>query len=505
MPRIEYLLALVLVLSVFLWRRFVISGRLPLPPGPPRRFLTGNLHQLPTSQPWLTYAEWAEEFGPIVTLRTFHRTHIILNSGKTAADLLDSRSSIYSDRPMDWMATLAGRQLSIFQLSSLNPYFPKYRKMFHSGLNRRTIQKYRPTQEHRLKVLLTGLAENPDNFITSIKTYVAAIALKISYGYDVSAEEDYLVKLIEDGARAMASLNQPFFFIQAFPFLRFLPSWFPLLKFKRVLAANKKVLDDIEFVPFQMAKDKIESGTYAESFFSQYFRPDDGHVLEGEEREILKWTAASIYAGGAHTTTSAIATFFLLMSTHPDIQKQAQDEIDHIVGRDRLLTIDDQKALPYVTALLKEILRWAPVAPLGLKHRVTKDDIYNGYRIPKGATITANIWAITHDGDLYPNPFVFDPTRHLGETPQRDPFDFVFGYGRRVCPGAALAEESLFLAVSNILAAFNIYKALDAEGKDVEPSVEWRSFIVTFPMNLQCRIVPRSPDMLTSLGVSSTG
>jgi cytochrome P450 len=53
------------------------------------------------------------------------------------------------------------------------------------------------------------------------------------------------------------------------------------------------------------------------------------------------------------------------MSTHPDIQKQAQDEIDHIVGRDRLLTIDDQKALPYVTALLKEILRWAPVAPLG--------------------------------------------------------------------------------------------------------------------------------------------
>jgi hypothetical protein len=63
MPRIEYLLALVLVLSVFLWRRFVISGRLPLPPGPPRRFLTGNLHQLPTSQPWLTYAEWAKEFG----------------------------------------------------------------------------------------------------------------------------------------------------------------------------------------------------------------------------------------------------------------------------------------------------------------------------------------------------------------------------------------------------------------------------------------------------------
>jgi len=77
----------------------------------------------------------------------------------------------------------------------------------------------------------------------------------------------------------------------------------------------------------------------------------------------------------------------------------------------------------------------------------------------------------------------------------------VFGFGRRVCPGAALAEDSLFLAVSNILAAFTICKALDAEGKEVEPCVEWRTSTVTFPVNLACRVVPRSPDMLASLAV----
>ncbi|KAJ7135500.1 cytochrome P450 [Mycena crocata] len=499
--RNDYIFAVFLILLAVLWRRFQLSKRLPLPPGPPPRFLTGNLHQLPSAQPWLTYAEWAKEYGPVVMFRLFHQKHIILNSAKTAMDLLDSRSGIYSDRPSFWMVGyLVGRQSTMFQLSSLDARFPKYRKMLHSGLNRRATQNYRPTQEHQLKVLLKGLVDNPDRFLVSTKTFVASIALKISYGYDVSADDDYFVNLIDEGSRVMTSIGQPYFYVEAFPFLRFLPSWFPLAQFKRAISKSKKVLDAIEIVPFEWAKAKIESGSYSESFFSQYFCSDEGHGVDGEEKDILKWTAGSIYAGGAHTTTSAIASFFLLMSLHPDIQKQAQAEIDQVVGRDaRLLTVDDQKSLPYVTAVLKEILRWAPVAPLGLKHRVTKDDVYDGHLIPEGTIVIANIWAITHDSEIYPQPAVFDPTRHLGENPQPDPFDFVFGYGRRVCPGATLAEESMFLAMSNILAAFNISKALDSEGKEVEPCVEWKSAVVTVAMNFSCRIAPRSPDIIASL------
>ncbi|KAJ7099725.1 cytochrome P450 [Mycena epipterygia] len=496
------LLAVLLVLSAVVLRRFLLSKRLPLPPGPPPKFLSGNLHQLPKNEPWLTYAEWSREYGPIVKLRILNQTHMILNSGKVAMDLLDSRSGIYSDRPESWMlGHLAGRKWTMFQISSLDARFPKYRKMLQSGLNRRATHTYRPTQEQQVKVLLKGLADNPDTFLILIKTYVAAIALKVAYGYNVSTNDDYFVKLIDDGSRVITSITQPFFYIEAFPFLRFLPSWFPFAKFKRTVLENKPLFDAIEKVPFEWAKTNIESGSHTESFFSQYFHPDEGHVLEGEEGDILKWTAASIYTGGAHTTTSAIASFFLLMSLHPDVQTRAQTEIEQNVGQGRLLNIDDRKALPYVTAVLKEILRWAPVAPLGLKHRVTKDDIYNGYLIPEGSTIIANIWAITHDSELYPNPSVFDPTRHLGENPQPDPFDFVFGFGRRVCPGAALAEDSLFLAISNILAAFNVSKARDAEGKEVEPSVEWKTSVVTLAMNFRCCIEPRSPDVLASLAM----
>jgi len=501
MQTVPLLVLLLLVLSAVLYRRLWSKHNL-LPPGPPVRFLTGNLHHRPTSQPWLTYADWSKQYGPVVTLRTFHKTEIILNSARSALDLLDARSVVYSDRPVSWMSGRIIARSTMFQLSSMDARFPQYRRMLLAGLNRRATQRYRAAQEQQLTVLLRGLAKDPEAFLALIQTYVAAIALRIAYGYQVSAEKDRFVTLIESASRAIIALRQSPFYFELFPFLRFLPSWFPLAEFKRAVAKHKPVMDAMVSVPFNWAKTKIESGSHEESFFSHHFRPDEsvGDVPQGEEeREILKWTAAAIYVGGAHTTTSAIASFFLLMSTHPAAQQTAQAEIDRIVGNGRLLTLDDQKHLPYVTAVLKETLRWAPVAPLGLPHKVTRDDIYDGYLIPKGTTVIANIWAITHDPEVCPNPFVFDPARHLGETPQRDPFDFVFGYGRRVCPGATLAEESLFLAIANILAAFSIAKAHDAEGKEVEPNVEWRTATVTFPTNLRCLIVPRSPDMLASI------
>ncbi len=77
-----------------------------------------------------------------------------------------------------------------------------------------------------------------------------------------------------------------------------------------------------------------------------------------------------------------------------------------------------------------------------LPHRLTEEDTYEGYRIPKHATVVANTWAILHDPELYPLPSVFNPTRFLGESedstgPELNPDSriFAFGYGRRTCPG----------------------------------------------------------------------
>ncbi|TFK33997.1 cytochrome P450 [Crucibulum laeve] len=123
---------------------------------------------------------------------------------------------------------------------------------------------------------------------------------------------------------------------------------------------------------------------------------------------------------------------------------------------------------------------------LALPHCVTQDDEYLGYRIPKGSTIVANIWKIAHDPDLYPDPFSFSPERFLNSDSaqnQLDPKKFVFGFGRRTCPGAQFAELSIFLNVASILSAFTISKAVDTHGKEISPELDFTTAITSLHCN----------------------
>lgn len=92
-----------------------------------------------------------------------------------------------------------------------------------------------------------------------------------------------------------------------------------------------------------------------------------------------KWTFER-----SEQTVSALGTFFLCMALHPEVQYKAQEEIDRVVGSDRLPVFEDRRALPYVEAIYREVMRWQPVLPLGVSHATTEDDMYNGYFIPKG-------------------------------------------------------------------------------------------------------------------------
>ena len=80
------------------------------------------------------------------------------------------------------------------------------------------------------------------------------------------------------------------------------------------------------------------------------------------------------------------------MIQHPEILQKAQKEIDAVVGTARLPTFSDRPNLPYVNAIVLEVLRWNPAVPLGLAHRLTTDDVYRGYVFPKGTVVWANIW-----------------------------------------------------------------------------------------------------------------
>lgn len=102
----------------------------------------------------------------------------------------------------------------------------------------------------------------------------------------------------------------------------------------------------------------------------------------------------------------------------PHVLKRAQEIVDEVVGRDRLPNFDDMAQLPYITAFVREAFRWHTVAPLGVPHRAMKDDVYDGYFIPKGTTVIALSQNIHYDDELYPSPEEFRPERFLDEKGQ---------------------------------------------------------------------------------------
>ncbi len=163
---------------------FLRNTGLPLPPGPPPKLLSGNVHQMPRTAPWATFAGWSRQYGmlpllyvhalahlkttigsAIIHYRFFRRHFIILNTVETVLALLEHRSNIYSDRPMVWMySELAKRGMSVFNISSQHPNHKNYRRLLQSGLNSRAVQVYRGILERELRILLNGLVDSPNNF-----------------------------------------------------------------------------------------------------------------------------------------------------------------------------------------------------------------------------------------------------------------------------------------------------------------------------------------------------
>ncbi|KAG2132215.1 cytochrome P450, partial [Suillus cothurnatus] len=148
-------------------------------------------------------------------------------------------------------------------------------------------------------------------------------------------------------------------------------------------------------------------------------------------------------------------TFALAMVLYPDVQRRAQGEIDSVVGRDRLPTFEDRASLPYVESVLRETLRWCPIAPLGVPHATSSDDTYDGYFIPKGTAVISNIWAMSRDEKRYPSASSFIPERFLDDNnvlTDDNPARYVFGFGRRACPGRHAADASVWSAIATVLA-----------------------------------------------------
>ncbi|KAJ6495006.1 cytochrome P450 [Mycena vulgaris] len=490
--------ALVLAFSVVVLSHYLRKKRAPpLPPGPQGLPFLGNILGVPYEEQWRKFAELGEVWGDLSSLTVFGQTMVIINSVKVAEDLLDVRGAILSDRPV---IPMGGELMGFNNALSLSQYGDRVRterKIFHRLFgSQAAIRQFVPLVSSEISKLLQNIISNPD--VDRVSEQIArvspteplgAITLRIAYGYHAVDGPDPYIKMFETTGHNFAAATRPAaFLVDIVPALRYWPEWLPGGGFQTTAKIWAKQLHDTVDLGYNYV-----AGDAEPSFTSTVLEEQ----IHGEY--LTKWAAASIQVGGADTTSSQLEGFFLAMSLHPDAQAAAQNEIDAVIGTNRLPDISDRPRLLYVDALCKEVFRWHVATPTGIPHRA-RTQSPQPVLIPKDAVIITNIWQMTHDPDRYANPMVFDPSRFIA-TPTKnaepDPTKICFGYGRRSCviSGRLLADSTVFMACSAVLAVFKISKAHE-NGVVIEPPVSQTAGTVSHPLHFKCSVEPRSAQAL---------
>ncbi|KAF8971478.1 cytochrome P450 [Flammula alnicola] len=474
---------------------------LPLPPGPKGYPVIGNVYDVPHHYPWLTYADWAKKYGDVFSFSAFNNTTIVLNSLKATTELLDKRSSNYSDRPRMVMANeLMGWEWDFAHMAYTDRW-RRHRRMFHQYFQPRNLASYYPVQKRMIINLLEQLGRSPEQFAPHFRQYVGSIVLRAAYGYEVKAENDFYINLVHTAVQPLLLVVHATgnFLVEFLPILKHVPAWVPGAGFKRKAGIWSKGAWDLRNIPFDAVKKSMADGLAEQSFvYDNLEKIKAENTINPEEEEIVKNCAGIIYLAGSDTTSSLLLAWVLAMAHYPEVQKRAQAEIDQVIGKSRLPDFSDRQSLPYLEAMILETMRWHPITPLAVPHRAIHEDEYDGYKIPAGATVTPNAWAILHDEELYPEPSLFKPERFFQKEGisfdlQPDPTIVGgFGFGRRVCPGRHLATNTAWIAIACVMATYNISKAVDDEGNVVEPLVEFTDGLVSHPKPYKVKITPRS-------------
>ncbi|EMD35958.1 hypothetical protein CERSUDRAFT_53073 [Gelatoporia subvermispora B] len=456
------LLALGLVIATRRQYATASKGR-TLPPGPPGKPMIGSILEVAQLNAPCALTRYGEQYGKylgsqtcscvthqavpgdLVMFRGLGKNVLVLNSLRAINDLFDKRAANYSNRPTvvflpygdEWRA---------------------HRKLMHSALGPAQIKQYNRIQEDAAALMTKALIDKPEQFWGLVRTYVAKVIIAITYGISASSIQDELIKMGEEVMEISAKAALPGHYLcDSIPLFKYAPPW---VAFQREARRGRAMVQRFITEPIEHIKRDMENDTAPPSFTRDLLSLPEEEAPERNRR--LPWVSGTMF-NGMISTYSTVLSFILAMALNPEKQKLAQAEIDAVIGEGRLPTLADRQDLPYVNAIVKEVMRWLPTVPLGVPRCSVQEDFHGDYYIPKDTVLIPNVWYTSHDRAIAFEPNVkYDPQTFLPErflddsTTTPDPTAWAFGFGRRICPGRHLAENSLFIIVATMLTVFNI-------------------------------------------------
>ncbi|KAK7051623.1 hypothetical protein VNI00_004602 [Paramarasmius palmivorus] len=469
-----------------------------LPPGPRTLPFLGNIHVLPTKYPHYKFTEWARQYGGIYSLKVGTGTIIVLSSMDSIKELLDKRNATTASRPRHYPSEQVTNGLFL-PLIPYNDLWRTQRKILNKILVPSAVPSHLPIQRAESFQLLFDVLHQPQDLCNHLSRYSFSLVTSIIYGKRCPRPDAREMIAFYEFQHVWTKLASPGTVppVDKLPILDYIPErW---ASWKALMREVKQRHRELYFGLFDECERRMSSidggnGCFMENLLS---RKEE----YGMDREQIGYLGGTMIEAGSETTSSILKSLVLCLAASPAAQQKASEEIRRVVGDQRSPELGDYEHLPYVGAILKEVHRFRPVAPICIPRETTATEEYLGYTIPEGTTIIPNIYGVFHNPEYFEDPHLFSPERYLltphGTKPGVDDSafrdDLAFGFGRRACPGIHLAKNSLVLNAMNLIWAFEFRPLQDPEtGKDIPVDLfAYEEGLSFTPKTFQCRITPR--------------
>ncbi|KAM7183943.1 putative cytochrome P450 [Naviculisporaceae sp. PSN 640] len=485
------------------------------PDGPPGLPLIGNLHQLPKTGAHRLFTEWAKTYGGIFSLRMGPALAVVITDRRIVKDLLDKKSAIYSDRPPSYVShdlITKGDHLLVMKYGET---WRSFRRAIH--------QFFRETacESEQIKTLVNAeqvqmmrdFLVHPENHMRHTKRTSNSIIMSLVFGTRTDSDQTphmkELYEVMERWSEVMEIGATPP--VDIFPLLKYLPESLFNNWVQRSLEVGNRMKRLYSSMQARVLSRRASGKNAVPTFMDQLL---DAKTIRSEtpltenQRDFI---GGVLMEGGSDTVSTMMLVVIQALTLYPEVQLRAQAEIDAVCSDQASPTWDDYDKLPYIAQIVKEAMRWRPVTPLSFPHALSQDDVITTpdgrqFFLPKGTTVFLNVWGLHHDSNRFPDPDKFNPDRFAKQTRPAaeytasgvDRDHFVYGAGRRICPGIHLAEREMFLGTAKLLWGFNFEQKVDKMGKkvsiDTDPVTGYTEGFLVCPGEFECKVTARSEE-----------
>uniref|UniRef100_A0A4W5JWY7 Steroid 21-hydroxylase n=1 Tax=Hucho hucho TaxID=62062 RepID=A0A4W5JWY7_9TELE len=414
----------------------------PALPGPLALPLLGNMLELAHDHLPSHLTSLARRYGNIYRLKCGNTTMVVLNSGDIIREALVKKWSDFAGRPHSYTGDVVSGGGCSISLGDYSEEWRVHRRLAHNALQRCSQQSLHGVIQkqalHLRQVLLDyngRAADLSEDFTVAASNVITTLAF--GKEYEKSSSE---LQRLHGCLNAIVSLwGSPWISaLDSFPLLRKLPN----PPFSRLL---KEVDRRDEIIRTHL--DEYRVGVNTVAWLTNVLTDTHVHMA-----------TVDLLIGGTETTAAWLSWTVAFLLHRPEVQCRVYDELCTVLDG-RYPQYSDRHRLPVLCAVISEVLRLRPVAPLAVPHRAIRDSSIAGYFIPKNTVIIPNLFGAHHDPAVWTDPYAFKPERFLEGGGASTRALLPFGGGARLCLGEAVAKMELFLFTAYLLRDFQFVPA----------------------------------------------